>query len=177
MAKPLPYSPELAEVFLDRVAEGRTPLSVSKDEDMPSRSTITRWARNNPDFARRLGVARIELAHTMAEESVVIADTDTDPQRARNRVEVRKWFCGTVLPKTYGPRAQLDVTIDDRTDFGAKIEQAQARIAKRRREQGRIVDGESVRLPEAVPAGVPMVDAAGVPMMAPAGASDVDPFS
>ena len=40
----------------------------------------------------------------MAEESVVISDTDADPQRARNRVEVRKWYCGTVLPKTYGPR-------------------------------------------------------------------------
>ena len=48
--------------------------------------------------------------------------------------------------------AQLDVTIDDRTDFGAMLDRARARIARRLREPGQIVDVEPVRLPEPVPA-------------------------
>ena len=33
-----------------------------------------------------------------------------------------------------------DVTIDDRTDFGAMLDRARARIARRLREPGQIVD-------------------------------------
>ena len=65
-------------------------MAVCRIEGMPSRSTVSKWARDFPEFARKLHEARIEMAHVLAEDSREIADKDNDPQRARNRIGGRK---------------------------------------------------------------------------------------
>lgn len=129
MAERFPLDPELAERILDAIAGGRPPKTVCEEFGIP-RERLSRWAVRHPDFGNKLLLARIEMAHVMAEECVIIADTDPDPQKARNRIDARKWYAGTVMPKVYGPRAALDVTIDDRTDLGALRTKALARAAR-----------------------------------------------
>lgn len=45
-----------------------------------------------------------------AEETVEIADTDQDAQRARNRIQARQWYAGKIAPKRFGERLDLTVT-------------------------------------------------------------------
>lgn len=51
--------------------------------------------------------ARSEL---MAEETLTIADTEPDPQVARNRIQVRQWIASKHNPKRYGDRIDLNLT-------------------------------------------------------------------
>jgi hypothetical protein len=90
LAYPTLYKPEVVERFLELVAGGQTPMAVCRMKVMPSRSTVSKWARDFPEFARKLHEARIEMAHVLAEESLEIADKDNDPQRAPNCIGGRK---------------------------------------------------------------------------------------
>lgn len=64
-------------------------------------------------YARALE-CRVEA---FADETVEIADTDNDPQRARNRIGARQWYAGKIAPKRFGER--LDLTVTDTTDPAA----------------------------------------------------------
>ena len=44
--------------------------------------------------------ARQERTHMLADDTVSIADTETDHQRARNRIDARKWFTSKVNKRT-----------------------------------------------------------------------------
>lgn len=45
-----------------------------------------------------------------ADETIVIADTDPDPARARNRIQARQWSASKNNSKKYGDRVDLNVT-------------------------------------------------------------------
>jgi terminase small subunit-like protein len=45
-----------------------------------------------------------------AEETIEIADTEADPQKARNRIQARQWYSGKIAPKRFGDRLDLTVT-------------------------------------------------------------------
>lgn len=122
MARPTDYTPELTDEICARIAEGRSLLSISKDEDMPAQATIYRWLFNNPKFQEKYARAREAQADVLAEEIRDIADTpiigekvttkgetketvtgDT-VDRSRLMVESRKWLAMKLKPKKYGDR-------------------------------------------------------------------------
>ena len=45
--RPTIYSPELAAEICDRLAHGESLRSICRDDDMPNRSTVIRWAYEN----------------------------------------------------------------------------------------------------------------------------------
>lgn len=45
-----------------------------------------------------------------AEETVDIADSEPDAQKARNRIQARQWYAGKIAPKRFGERLDLNVT-------------------------------------------------------------------
>jgi hypothetical protein len=49
-------------------------------------------------------------ADTFADEVVSIADNDEDYQRARNRIDARRWAAKVINPQRYGDRLDLNVT-------------------------------------------------------------------
>ncbi len=53
-----PFSAKLARAVCQRVASGESMNSISRDPDMPGRSTLTVWARTIPTFGRRLARAK-----------------------------------------------------------------------------------------------------------------------
>jgi hypothetical protein len=123
MARPSDYTPEMADEICARIAEGRSLLSISKDEDMPAQGTIYRWLFNNTEFQEKYARAREAQADVLAEEIRDIADTpilgekvttkadgvretvtgDT-VDRSRLMVESRKWLAMKLKPKKYGDR-------------------------------------------------------------------------
>lgn len=69
--------------------------AVSRRLEIPER-TIYQWLNANPQFAQMYTRAREDRAHLLADEVIRIADTESDPQKAKVRIDARKWWAGKV---------------------------------------------------------------------------------
>ena len=58
--------------------------------------------------------ARVDQAHAIAEDAMVVADTANadNAQAVRVRVDTRKWLASKIAPRHYGDR--MDVTSGDK---------------------------------------------------------------
>lgn len=135
MGRPLKYTPEvvskIGDYIVEEMAKGRSLSSiVEHDEGMPVFKTIFDWLRDNDDFIAKYTRARELQAHRMAEEIFSIADDSSGDQvtrykedgteykaidhdninRARLRVDTRKWYLSKVLPKLYGDKIEVNQT-------------------------------------------------------------------
>lgn len=94
------------------MALGESLRKICRDEGMPDESTVRLWAVSNrngfyPHYAR----ARESQMEAMAEDIIDIADDkEEDPQRARLRVDTRKWLMSKIAPKVYGDRTRHELT-------------------------------------------------------------------
>jgi transposase-like protein len=89
--RPTDYSDELADTFCQRIAEGRSVLSVCADLDMPAQDTIYRWRREKPEFSEKLAQARDERLEAYADRMMalgtrVVEEAEFDPQRCNAAV-------------------------------------------------------------------------------------------
>lgn len=72
--------------------------------------TVSSWVMYDEGFADRWRQARIEQAHSLADEAIRISNEPIEPgdmagvQRNRLRVDTLKWFTSKVAPKLYGDR-------------------------------------------------------------------------
>lgn len=126
------FSQELFDTICDRIASGESLRSVCKDENMPAQVTVFKWLANNDTLAKQYARAREAQADAIFDEALDIADdsrndwmTRNDPenpgwiangeniQRARLRIDTRKWMAGKLRPKTYGDKLEVDNTSSD----------------------------------------------------------------
>lgn len=116
---------------------------------MPSLSQQARWRRQFAPFKARVQEAKEHGAEAMAHSTVDIADTELDPQTARNRIESRRWLAGVTKPKEYGPRVDLNVTTQ--VDYTAAHADARARLRLMRDLPptlvSQVIDGATVYAP------------------------------
>jgi hypothetical protein len=111
MGRPSEYTPEIADAICERLAAGESLLSICTGDEYPAESTVRGWALDDREgFAAKYARAREMQADRHAEQIVDIADTEEDPQKARNRMDARKWFAAKVAPKKYGERTTLEHT-------------------------------------------------------------------
>lgn len=78
------------------------------------------------DLAIRYARARELNADILVDEALTIADSDIDPNLARNRIDIRKWIASKHRPKIYGDRLDLNVAqtvsiIDARNEAKARL--------------------------------------------------------
>lgn len=78
------------------------------------------------DLSRRYTQAMEVRADIMADEIVFIADTEDDAQKARNRIEARKWLAAKFKPKTYGER--LDINVAQSISIDTALSEARSRL-------------------------------------------------
>lgn len=121
--RPTDYSIELAAKICGELAEGKSLRSVCRANDMPALSTIFLWIQKHKEFSEQYAKAKEESADALTDEILDIADNSTndwmetnDPenpgfrlngeaiQRARLRVDTRKWLASKLKPKKYGER-------------------------------------------------------------------------
>lgn len=106
------YSKEQKEAIYKRVcaqiAGGKSLRSVCAAENMPSLETIRVWLIEDPAFSVQYTRAREEQADFYADEITEIADTEADPNKARVRIDARKWAASKLKPKVYGDKLTLD---------------------------------------------------------------------
>lgn len=125
VGRPNGYTPELALKIADAIADGKKLRDIVGHDGIPSKSTIMRWARNEPEFREIYYLAlrwrtecHIEDIMAIAEDAsqdyaTEAAGTESDPgaiavyqpqavMRSKLRVDTLKWVMAKLLPKTFG---------------------------------------------------------------------------
>lgn len=105
--RPSIYSGELADLICERIIEGVSMRTICKADDMPAISTVFKWIRENPEFSQQYAKAKEEQADTLVEDMLLIPDEEEDVQRARLKVDVRKWAASKLKAKKYGDSTQI----------------------------------------------------------------------
>ena len=125
MANPgKPLTPELAEKVIDGVLEGKAQTVIAAEIGCAP-STLGKWIQLHPEFGNAVRSARAEAAHLLMDETIVIADTDPDPARARNRIQARQRLAETRNRSAYGQ--SVDMSVTQRVDVGAVMIEARRR--------------------------------------------------
>lgn len=107
MSEPASYSAETADMICEQLADGISLRAICRQEGAPTRRTVRYWLETVPAFAAQYARAREDQAHTLADEIVAISDDEMDPQRARVRIDARKWYAGKLHGK-YSDRQQVE---------------------------------------------------------------------
>ena len=126
--RPKTYIPEkvitIKETIIEGISNGKSLKSIlDNDKTLPSRPIIYEWLNSeNKDFDKEFlnnyTRATQDRADYLVEETITIADDQEDDvyiddegvartnhnviQRARLRVDTRKWIAGKMKPKKYG---------------------------------------------------------------------------
>lgn len=115
------HTQETRDIICDRLSGGESLTSICKDDGMPAKVTVFKWIRNDAEFANQYARAREAQAEHYLDEIIQISDysvldTYIDPesgneltnhdviQRAKLRVDTRKWAMSRLAPKKYGDR-------------------------------------------------------------------------
>ncbi len=120
------------EVF-NRVSNGEAIRTVLKDKNMPNTETFYKWLDKDKSKTKQYTRATDERADSIFEDMIDIADDqegdvyiDKDGneqtnhninQRARLRVDTRKWMLGKLKPKKYGERQEIEHVITEKSPF------------------------------------------------------------
>jgi hypothetical protein len=135
----MPYSEDAAIEICSRIASGEALTRVCQDKHLPGIDTVYKWIGENPIFAEHYTRARADQADTIADEIMLIADTEPDPNRAKVRIDARKWIASKLKPQRYGEKLDISgeisnkitairrIIVDDGADIeGIEVHRAQA---------------------------------------------------
>jgi hypothetical protein len=125
--RPSSYNEGVAKFICDAIADGEALHVICKLRGAPSMQTVYRWIENYPEFRDSYARAREIQQDRAVDEIIEIADNDLDPQRARNRIDARKWRAAKLAPKKYGERLDMNVQALVRT---ISDEELNARLAQ-----------------------------------------------
>jgi hypothetical protein len=115
------YSIEIGDAICELIMDGKSLREICSSEAMPDKSTIFRWMYANEAFRDQYARAKEAQAEHFADELMEIADDATgdvsgelempngvNVQRARLRVDTRKWVMSKLLAKKYGDKLDLN---------------------------------------------------------------------
>lgn len=103
-------SDEIKTAVCDKIAEGYSLRTICASEGMPSERSVYNWLTTDDAFLQRYTRAREQQADLYADEIIEIADTEEDSNRARVRIDARKWKAARMSPKKYGDKVQTEHT-------------------------------------------------------------------
>lgn len=107
MSRPTDYSIDRAAEICAHIAQGKSLKSYCLQEDTPHIATIYRWIAAHEEFRDLYARAREDQADTIADEIIDIADTEPDHNKARVRIDARKWTASKLKPKRYGNEVEI----------------------------------------------------------------------
>lgn len=103
------FNEEVFSQILHRMENGEAVTAICRDQSLPEYSVFASWVNSSPERFHRYARARQIQADYYADETVEIADNETNMIRARNRMDARRWFASKVAPKKYGDRIQNEI--------------------------------------------------------------------
>ncbi len=116
----------LFEQVADAIAAGAT-LADTLEVLGVTDGVFRRYMNTEPMRRIAIAHARADSTYVLADEIKGIADNDPDPQRARNRIEARKWLAARFNARQFGDKLALEVEL--KVDPAAAHQRALARIA------------------------------------------------
>lgn len=131
MGRPTTYTQDMGAHICERIADGESLKAICAHDDMPARSTVFKWLADQPGFSDMYVRARDEQADALADDMLAIADQydkaseALNPdliQRAKLRIDTRKWIASKLKPKKYGEKQEIEHsgsikhTLTDMTD-------------------------------------------------------------
>lgn len=124
--RPSIYTEELADAICERLADGESLRSICRDEAMPAKATVFRWAASNESFRDQYAKAREAQADCLFDDILEIADDARNDwmerhgkddagwllngdhiARSKVRIDARKWMAGKMRPKVYGDKLDI----------------------------------------------------------------------
>lgn len=105
--RPTLYTKELGDQICAQITEGISLATICKADEMPCPATIYCWLRTHKEFLDNYEAAKDAQADYFVEQTLTIPDTEEDVQRARLKVDVRKWAASKYKPKKYGDKMHL----------------------------------------------------------------------
>lgn len=126
--RPSDYTPDLAADICSLIAEGNSLRKICEADEMPDKSTVFRWLAKEATFRDQYARAQEDRTAAMAEDLLEIADANMSDirivdgkvvfdgdviQRAKLRVDTRKWLMSKMSPKKYGDKVTQEVSGPD----------------------------------------------------------------
>lgn len=115
------FTNEIFDEICALICKGESLRSICRSKDMPSIETFRMHVNKDESKAAHYAHAREERAEYIFEECMDIADqseNDIDElgqvdqeaiQRAKLRIDTRKWMLGKMQPKKYGDKIGIDM--------------------------------------------------------------------
>lgn len=106
----LSYSRDLGEKIChllttrDENGNVRSLKVVCQMDGIPCERAVLEWLIKHEEFARLYARAREDRAELIADDVIAIADTEEDPNKARVRIDARKWAAAKLNPRTYSEK-------------------------------------------------------------------------
>ncbi|NQW01663.1 MAG: hypothetical protein HQ483_18310 [Rhodospirillales bacterium] len=112
--RPTRQTGKITDAICRRIAEGESLQSLCKDPKMPSLASVQGWLADPANEKFRAHYARaLEIqADFYADQIIEISDTEENPQKARIRIDARKWKAAKLRPRVYGDKIQQDHRAD-----------------------------------------------------------------
>ena len=141
MGRPTSYDAEIASQICDAIAVTPKSLEVicAAHNDFPHHETVRRWLHKSDEFRGMYARAKAIQCLTLAEQIIDISDDSSNDEieveitegvtatqvnrevidRARIRIDSRKWLCAKLAPRIFGdkithagdPDAPLDLVV------------------------------------------------------------------
>lgn len=128
--RPTSYTEELGKKICEGLAEGKSLASICKEEGMPAAGMVYRWIELNESFRESYTRAKSDACEKMAEEILEIADTEPDSNRARVRIDARKWVAAKLKPKKYGDKIDVNHEGSVNIDASALMDRLETALSR-----------------------------------------------
>ena len=141
------YTKEKAQRFCEEIAAGKTIHQVCREyKDLPMSSTIARWFIRYGEFWEMYLKSKAVATQFNADEMIQIADNadetnSTSVNKARLRIDTRKWQAGKLLPKIYGENNTFLLSGDTKVQIDSGILQS---IISKVQQGGDVIEAEVI---------------------------------
>ena len=113
------FSPEIFDQICERLSDGESLRDICMADDMPNKATVFRWLANDKTLSDQYARAREVQADALFDDCLAIADQyERDEKtadgatdhinRAKLRIDTRKWMAGKLRPKKYGDKIEVN---------------------------------------------------------------------
>lgn len=124
------YNLDIADRICELMIEGNSLRKICNMPGMPSRRAILNWLEKHDSFRQKYEIARLAQVEFWSHEIIEIADDASGDfiinergervvdheniNRARLKIDARKWLMAKLHPARYGDRVDLTVRCDTR---------------------------------------------------------------
>lgn len=149
MGRPTKYTPELAQLILDRISTCKIGLNklCKMYDDMPNPDTIYEWRHKYDDFSERYLNSRRKQAHFLAEQTKDIAEETLDyvfeDEKGAMRIDsgivamqkfrmtANTWLASRINPKEYGDKQVIEQTTTENEQLKIELAELRAKLAEK----------------------------------------------